>query len=56
MSRSMRHSAFDITADHSQAGGNVGKFMTEQLLKTGKHTITALTRAEGQSTLQKASV
>lgn len=33
------------------AGGNVGKFMTEALLKTGKHTVTAITRHDSQSTL-----
>ncbi|KAK4902965.1 hypothetical protein LTR49_026970 [Elasticomyces elasticus] len=33
------------------AGGNVGRFMTEALLKTGKHDVTALTREESQSKL-----
>jgi hypothetical protein len=27
-----------------QAGGHVGKFIVEALLKTGKHTVTAITR------------
>ncbi|XHG04032.1 hypothetical protein AWENTII_007313 [Aspergillus wentii] len=31
------------------AGGNVGKHFTEELLKTGKHTVTALTRVGGTS-------
>ncbi|KAJ9144512.1 putative Oxidoreductase CipA [Pleurostoma richardsiae] len=30
------------------AGGQQGKFITEELLKTGKHTITALTRKESK--------
>lgn len=34
-----------------QAGGNSGSFMAEALLKTGKHTITALTREGSQSKL-----
>ncbi|KAJ5855668.1 uncharacterized protein N7529_009612 [Penicillium soppii] len=33
------------------ASGNSGKVMTEALLKTGKHTITALTRAESKGKL-----
>jgi hypothetical protein len=33
------------------AGGNSGSFMTEALLKTGKHTITALTREGSQTKL-----
>lgn len=32
-----------------QAGGNSGSFMMDALLKTGKHTITALTRVGGQN-------
>lgn len=36
------------------AGGNVGRFMAEALLKTGKHTVTAITRADSQSTLPQA--
>ena len=32
-----------------QASGQVGKFITEELLKTGKHAVTAITRAEGNS-------
>ncbi|KUJ17869.1 NAD(P)-binding protein [Mollisia scopiformis] len=31
------------------AAGNSGKFMTEALLKTGKHTITAITRLDSES-------
>ncbi|KAL8822689.1 MAG: hypothetical protein Q9191_006576 [Dirinaria sp. TL-2023a] len=33
------------------AGGQVGKFVTEALLKTGKHTVTAITRADSTSKL-----
>jgi saccharopine dehydrogenase-like NADP-dependent oxidoreductase len=32
-----------------QASGNSGKFMTEALLSTGKHTVTALTRLDSQA-------
>ncbi|KAI9714182.1 MAG: hypothetical protein M1828_001197 [Chrysothrix sp. TS-e1954] len=31
------------------AGGNVGRLMTEALLKTGKHNVTAIAREESQS-------
>lgn len=34
-----------------QAGGNVGKPITKALLATGKHTVTALSRAGSTSTL-----
>lgn len=34
-----------------QAGGNSGKYITEALLKTGKHTVTAITHADSKSTL-----
>lgn len=33
------------------AGGNSGKYMTEALLKGGKHTVTAITRSGSQSVL-----
>ncbi|KAL5372675.1 hypothetical protein DPSP01_013336 [Paraphaeosphaeria sporulosa] len=33
------------------ADGNVGRFITSALLKTGKHTITAITRTDSQSKL-----
>ncbi len=33
------------------AGGNVGKHITNGLLQTGKHTVTAITRADSKSTL-----
>ncbi|KAK4999461.1 hypothetical protein LTR66_001518 [Elasticomyces elasticus] len=33
------------------AGGNSGKFMTESLLRTGKHTVTAITRADSKTKL-----
>lgn len=36
--------------DILQAGGNVGKFIVEALLKTGKHTVTAITRSDSTST------
>ena len=36
---------------HPQAGGNCGRFITEALLKTGKHTVTALTRHDSSSKL-----
>lgn len=32
-----------------QVSGQIGKYMTEALLSTGKHTITAITRKEGNS-------
>lgn len=31
------------------AGGNVGSFITRALLQTGKHNVTALTRAESNA-------
>ncbi|KAK9237147.1 hypothetical protein V1525DRAFT_442962 [Lipomyces kononenkoae] len=31
------------------AGGNIGKFITEALLKTGKHNVTAITREDSSS-------
>lgn len=34
-----------------QAGGHCGKYIAEALLKTGKHTVTAITRADSKSTL-----
>ncbi|KAK5019953.1 hypothetical protein BJ546DRAFT_907814 [Cryomyces antarcticus] len=33
------------------AGGNSGKYMTGELLKTGKHTVTAITRTDSNSAL-----
>jgi len=36
--------------DCSQATGHVGKYFVEELLKTGKHKITALTRADSKGT------
>lgn len=35
------------------AGGNSGKYMTESLLATGKHTVTAITRVDSKSDLPK---
>lgn len=32
-----------------QAGGQIGRHITEQLLKTGKHTVTAITRHDSTS-------
>jgi len=34
-----------------QAGGQFGKYLTEALLKTGKHTVTAITRANSTNSL-----
>lgn len=34
-----------------QAGGRVGKFITEELLKVGKHKVTAITRADSTNTI-----
>ncbi|KAJ0300066.1 hypothetical protein COL516b_008808 [Colletotrichum fioriniae] len=34
-----------------EAGGNIGKAIAEELLKTGKHTVTAITRKESTSSL-----
>jgi len=33
------------------AGGNLGKHFPEELIKTGKHTVTAVTRLDSKSTL-----
>ncbi|TVY47466.1 hypothetical protein LOCC1_G002218 [Lachnellula occidentalis] len=33
------------------AGGNLGKHFAEELVKTGKHTVTALTRIDSKSTV-----
>ncbi|RHZ72408.1 hypothetical protein CDV55_108747 [Aspergillus turcosus] len=33
------------------AGGTVGKYISQELLQTGQHTVTALTRADSNSTL-----
>ncbi|MCJ1351599.1 MAG: hypothetical protein MMC33_001583 [Icmadophila ericetorum] len=38
------------------AGGNSGKYMTEELLKTGKHNVTALSRADSNATLPKGVI
>ncbi|CAJ2513499.1 Uu.00g016180.m01.CDS01 [Anthostomella pinea] len=38
------------------AGGNSGRFMTAALLKTGKHTVTALTRPDSQSELPECVI
>ncbi|MCJ1405334.1 hypothetical protein MMC11_008561 [Xylographa trunciseda] len=38
------------------AGGNSGSFMTEALLKTGKHTVTAITRVDSQSKLPEGVI
>jgi len=39
-----------------QAGGNSGSFITSALLKTGKHTVTALTRADSQNKLPEGVI
>lgn len=36
---------------YHQASGRLGKHFAEELLKTGKHTVTALTRPDSKSTL-----
>lgn len=38
------------------AGGTVGKYVTEALLKTGKHKITALTREDSSNTLPEGVI
>ena len=38
----------DICTDDRKANGNVGKHITEALLKTGTHTVTAVTRSNSQ--------
>ena len=38
------------------AGGNSGRFISEALLKTGKHTVTALTRVDSQSQLPEGII
>ena len=45
------YSHFKYLLTTIQAGGNSGIFMTEALLRTGKHTITALVRAGSQNKL-----
>lgn len=39
------------TNRREQAGGNCGKFMTEALLRTGKHIVTAITRHDSETKL-----
>ena len=36
---------------YTQAGGNVGSYITQALLNTGKHTVTAITRAYSEAKL-----
>ena len=40
----------------TQAGGNSGRFITEALLKTGKHTVTAISRADSTSKLPEGVI
>jgi putative NADH-flavin reductase len=40
----------------TQGGGNSGKFITEALLKTGKHAVTAITRADSKSELPEGAI
>lgn len=42
--------------DTTQAGGNVGKFIAEALLKTGDHAVTALTRFHSKSQLPEGVI
>ena len=37
--------------DHHQASGRLGKHFAEELLKTGKHIVTAVTRTDSKGTL-----
>ena len=50
-SSSSSSAAADRQSYAQQAGGNVGRFMVEALLKTGKHTVTAITRQDSQTSL-----
>jgi saccharopine dehydrogenase-like NADP-dependent oxidoreductase len=42
---------FFFLTDDFQAGGHVGKYFAEELLRTGKHTVTAITREGSTSKL-----
>lgn len=39
-----------LKANNAQASGHVGSYITKHLLKTGKHTVTAITRTESTAT------
>ena len=39
----------DYFTDERKANGNIGKYITAALLKTGTHTVTAITRTNSQS-------
>ena len=43
--------AFQVINYNNQAGGRVGSYFAKELLNTGKHTVTALTRPGSKSTL-----
>ena len=49
--RRIHPSCLRILMYMQQAGGNSGKYMTEALVKTGKHTVTAITRADSTTKL-----
>lgn len=42
---------FTPAHNRHQASGHIGKHFVEELLKTGKHTVTALTRTDGKGSL-----
>lgn len=43
-----------LSLTHHQAGGNVGRYITNALLETGNFTVTAVTRADSQNALPDA--
>lgn len=45
------HISHNSYSSHPQAGGSIGKHLTEALIKTGKHTVTAITRPNSTSKL-----
>lgn len=44
------HHSSLTSASHTQASGKIGKHLTAALLKTGKHTVTAIARPDSAST------
>lgn len=51
-----KHSRVETFVDsqltnHDQAGGNLGKFIAQELVKTGKHNVTAITRSDSTNKL-----
>lgn len=43
-------------ADKEQAGGQLGTYITNALLNTGKHSVRAITRADSQSGLPRGVI